>query len=107
MRIGSLPDLRESVSYTHLDVYKRQVLVDARGDQSPLKVLSFTTPDNTVPGFADGYPYMSKVTNVSAQVTVMATKSCRLYWALLPKGAQAQMCIRDSNDDLAPGVPCG
>lgn len=65
------------------------MLVDARGDQSPLKVLSFTTPDNTVPGFADGYPYMSKVTNVSAQVTVMATKSCRLYWALLPKGAQA------------------
>ena len=34
-----------------------------------------------MPGFADGYPYMSKVTNVSAQVTVMATKSCRLYWA--------------------------
>ena len=69
--------------------YLSAVLVDARGDQSPLKVLSFTTPDNTVPGFADGYPYMSKVTNVSAQVTVMATKSCRLYWALLPKGAQA------------------
>lgn len=65
--------------------YLSAVLVDARGDQSPLKVLSFTTPDNTVPGFADGYPYMSKVTNVSAQVTVMATKSCRLYWALLPK----------------------
>ena len=69
--------------------YLSAVLVDARGDQSPLKVLSFTTSDNTVPGFADGYPYMSKVTNVSAQVTVMATKSCRLYWALLPKGAQA------------------
>ena len=69
--------------------YLSAVLVDARGDQSPLKVLSFTTPDNTMPGFADGYPYMSKVTNVSAQVTVMATKSCRLYWALLPKGAQA------------------
>ena len=69
--------------------YLSAVLVDARGDQSPLKVLSFTTPDNTVPGLADGYPYMSKVTNVSAQVTVMATKSCRLYWALLPKGAQA------------------
>lgn len=69
--------------------YLSAVLVDARGDQSPLKVLSFTTPDNTVPGFADGHPYMSKVTNVSAQVTVMATKSCRLYWALLPKGAQA------------------
>ncbi|WP_276852816.1 S-layer homology domain-containing protein [Clostridium phoceensis] len=69
--------------------YLSAVLVDARGDQSPLKVLSFTTQDNTVPGFADGYPYMSKVTNVSAQVTVMATKSCRLYWALLPKGAQA------------------
>ena len=69
--------------------YLSAVLVDARGDQSPLKVISFTTPDNTVPDFADGYPYMSRVTNVSGQVTVMATKTCRLYYALLPAGAAA------------------
>lgn len=69
--------------------YLSSVLVDARGDQSPLKVISFTTPDNTVPAFASGYPYLSKITNISAQVTVMTTKSCRLYYAVLPKGSSA------------------
>lgn len=69
--------------------YLSTVFVDARGDQSPLKVISFTTPDNTKPDFASGYPYLSKITNISAQVTVMPTKTCRLYWAVLPKGSAA------------------
>ncbi len=69
--------------------YLSAVLVDAREDQSPVKVISFTTPDNTVPAFATGYPYLSRVTNVSAQVTAMATKTCRLYYAVLPKGSKA------------------
>lgn len=69
--------------------YLSTVMVDARGDQSPLKVISFTTPDDTKPDFASGYPYMSKITNISAQVTAMPTKTCRLYWAVLPKGATA------------------
>ena len=69
--------------------YLSTVFVDAREDQSPLKVISFTTPDNTVPNFATGYPYLSKITNIAAQVTVMPTKTCRLYWAVLPKGAAA------------------
>ena len=69
--------------------YLSAVFVDARGEQSPLKVISFTTPDNTKPDFASGYPYLSKVTNVAAQATVMPTKTCRLYWAVLPKGAAA------------------
>ena len=42
-----------------------------------------------MPNFASGYPYMSKITSTSGQVTTMATKSCRLYWAVLPKGASA------------------
>lgn len=69
--------------------YLSTVFVDARGDQSPLKVISFTTPDNTKPDFASGYPHLSKITNISAQVTVMPTKTCRLYWAVLPKGSAA------------------
>ena len=69
--------------------YLSAVFVDVRGDQSPLKVISFTTPDNTVPNFASGYPYLSQITNISAQATVMTTKTCRLYWAVLPKGAAA------------------
>ena len=69
--------------------YLAAVFVDAREEQSPLKVVSFTTPDNSVPAFADGYPYLSQITNISAQVTGMATKTCRLYWAVLPAGAAA------------------
>lgn len=69
--------------------YLSAVFVDARQDQSPVKVISFSTPDDTVPAFADGYPYLSRITNISAQVTVMPTKTCQLYYALLPKGASA------------------
>lgn len=69
--------------------YISAVFVDARDERSPLKVISFTTPDNTKPAFASGYPYMSKITNISGQVTTMATKTCRMYYAVLPKGASA------------------
>ena len=69
--------------------YLSAVFVDAREKRSPLKVISFTTPDNTKPAFASGYPYMSKITYNSAQVTAMATKTCRMYYAVLPKGASA------------------
>lgn len=81
---GKLTGLVSDGSY-----YLSSVFVDQRGDQSPLKVVSFTTPDNTAPNFASGYPYLSRITNLSAQVTVMPTKSCQLYYAVLPKGASA------------------
>lgn len=69
--------------------YLSAILVDSRGQRSPIKVTAFTTPDSSTPAFASGYPYMSKVTNTSAQVTVMTKKNCQLYYALLPKGASA------------------
>lgn len=69
--------------------YLSAVLVDARDQRSPLKVISFSTPDDTKPDFASGYPYLSKITSTSGQVTVMPTKTCRLYYAVLPKGAAA------------------
>lgn len=69
--------------------YLSAVLVDERGTRSPLKVVSFSTPDSSVPAFSADYPYMSKVTGNSAQVAVMTTKSCDLYYALLPKGSAA------------------
>ena len=67
--------------------YISAVLVDGRGNRSPVKVTSFTTPDDTTPAFMEGYPYMSKVSCDVAQVTIMANKSCQLYWVLLPAGA--------------------
>lgn len=77
-------NLEPDVSY-----YVSAVLVDGRGNISPRKVTSFTTPDNTVPAFTTGYPYMSKVTCDIAQVTAMANKSCLLYYVLVNKGAAA------------------
>ncbi|MEA4942772.1 MAG: S-layer homology domain-containing protein [Oscillibacter sp.] len=69
--------------------YFSAMLVDARDQRSPVKTVSFSTPDNTTPNFASGYPYMSKITSNSGDVTVMPTKTCRLYYALLPKNATA------------------
>lgn len=69
--------------------YLSAVLVDGRGQRSSVKVSAFTTPDNTKPDFVSGYPYMSLVTNTDAQAVVMPTKSCKLYYALLPKGGVA------------------
>lgn len=76
--------------------YLSAMLVDDQGNRSPVKVVSFSTPDNTVPAFGQGYPYMSFIgkaneyeTLVTAQVAVMATKTCRMYYAVLPAGAAA------------------
>jgi len=77
--------------------YLSAVLVDDRGTRSPVKVTSFTTPDDSVPAFAEDYPAISKITKITgsdpaqfnAQAVVMATKTCQLYYALLPKNAAA------------------
>ncbi|MEY8231397.1 S-layer homology domain-containing protein [Oscillospiraceae bacterium 50-16] len=69
--------------------YLSAVLVDGRDARSPVKVISFTTPDNSIPAFAEGYPEMTLVTDTMAQVTVMPTKSCKMYYAVLPRSAQA------------------
>ncbi len=69
--------------------YISAVMVDARGNRSPLKVAAFGVPDETTPAFAKGYPRMSRVGTDVAQVTVMPNKSCQLYYALLPTGSTA------------------
>ncbi len=75
--------------------YLSAVLVDDQGNRSPVKVVSFSTPDNSVPAFGQGYPYMSKIWKkdgaayISAQVAVMATKTCRMYYTVLPSSAAA------------------
>ncbi len=88
--------------------YLSAVMVDARGTHSPVKVVSFTTPDDTAPNFASGYPYMSKVTNKDAQVNVMATKDCNVYYALYDKGSTAPTADDFKNgrinDSLGHGV---
>lgn len=69
--------------------YLSAILVDGRGKRSPVKVIAFSTPDDTQPAFVAPYPQITKATTEVAQTTVMVNKNCLLYWALLPDGAQA------------------
>ena len=69
--------------------YVSAVLVDSRDQKSPVKYITFTTPDGTAPGFATGYPELIQITMNNAQVSVMPTKTSTLYYAVLPKGAAA------------------
>lgn len=82
--------------------YLSAVLVDARGQRSSVKVISFTTPDNTKPAFCAGYPHMSSVSPKDSVVVVMPTKDCRVYYALMPQSALAPTA-----DELQTGAVAG
>lgn len=69
--------------------YVSAVLVDSRDQKSPVKYITFTTPDGTAPAFATGYPELTQIKKDNAQVAVMPTKDSKLYYAVLPKGAAA------------------
>ena len=74
--------------------YISALLVDARGRRSPVKIAAFTTPDDSAPNFANGYPQNPILTvdadnEQVAQVMVMATKDCQMYYVLLPRGSAA------------------
>ena len=72
--------------------YLSAMLVDNRTRYSPVKVTAFTTTDDSTPNFSTGYPGVPILTedrngDQVAQIMVMATKSCQLYYALMPKGS--------------------
>ena len=78
--------------------YLSAVMVDARDRHSPVKVTSFTTPDNTVPAFNTGYPVVSQndydadstsENRYHIQISAMPNKSCMLYYALYNSGSAA------------------
>ncbi len=69
--------------------YLSAMLVDTRGAHSPVKTISFETPDDSVPNFASGSPAMSKLSNTYAQATATTTKNCDLHWALYAQGSTA------------------
>lgn len=79
-----LPGLTSDGSY-----YLSAIMVDDRGTRSTVKVTAFTTPDNTTPAFAKDYPAEHEISEQDAQFAVMTTKSCDLYYAVLPKGSTA------------------
>ena len=69
--------------------YLTAMLVDARGDYSPIKIVSFTTTDNTTPAFGSGFPHLVEIEDTYAYAAVMATKDCQLYWVVFDKGSSA------------------
>ena len=110
-----------NISVTGLTIggnyYFSAMLVDARNDHSPVKVISFSTPDNTVPAFASGYPTLTEnsydktiITSPKkyfAQFTVKSTKSCNLYWAVFTKGSTAPTAAEFRSGALAGAVKNG
>ncbi len=73
--------------------YVSAMLTDNRGRNSQVKIAAFTTPDDSTPEFAQGYPELIMTQDfdrkIVVQSKVMATKDCRLFYALMPKGAVA------------------
>ncbi len=75
--------------------YLSAILVDERGHTSPVKMTAFTTTDDSVPNFAAGYPEAILTVDPKdeeeqiIQARVMATKTCQLYYALLPRNSTA------------------
>ena len=65
------------------------VLVDSRDDQSVVKSVYFTTPDNSKPAFASGYPKATTIEDTYVDFDVATTKTCTLYWAIYKKGMPA------------------
>lgn len=87
--------------------YISALLVDARGRRSPVKIAAFTTPDDTAPNFVTGYPQNPILTvdadgEQVAQVMVMATKDCQMYYALFPRGSVAPTAA-DFRSSALPG----
>lgn len=86
--------------------YISAMLVDNRGRRSPVKTVAFTTPDDTTPNFANGYPYTilteGKEGEQVIQAMVMPTKDCQLYYVLLPNNAAAP-----TTADLRAGAVSG
>lgn len=83
--------------------YLSAVMVDARGVHSPVKVVSFNTPDDTVPAFTTA-PKIIRVGKDIGRVQVAATtnKSCVLHYALMSKDAAA-LTVNDFKTNALTG----
>lgn len=111
MSYGNITAEKSKTEYeTHLTgmeaggtYYLSAVLVDAHKRRSPVKSQKILTPDGTVPAMTSGYPTITDRTPTrnddnadlpfgeiaDLQATVMANKTCDLYYVLLPAGSTA------------------
>lgn len=109
--LQSLTELTQGGTY-----YISAVLVDAHGRKSPVKSQRIVTPDGTVPDMANkDYPSITDATPTrndenadldfseiaNMQATVMANKSCDLYYVVLAAGSTAP----STNELLSAAFP--
>lgn len=83
------------------------VLVDTRGDQSLVKSVYFTTPDNSKPAFATGYPKATTIEDTYVDFDVATTKTCTLYWAIYKKGMSAPTANDFKDGSLSGAIDSG
>ena len=83
------------------------VLVDSRGDQSLVKSVYFTTPDNSKPAFASGYPKATTIEDTYIDFDVATTKTCTLYWAIYKKGMPAPTANDFKDGSLSGAIDSG
>lgn len=83
------------------------VLVDSRGDQSLVKSVYFTTPDNSKPDFASGYPKAATIEDTYVDFDVATTKTCTLYWAIYKKGMPAPTANDFKDGSLSGAIDSG
>ena len=83
------------------------VLVDTRGDQSLVKSVYFTTPDNSKPAFATGYPKATTIEDTYVDFDVATTKTCTLYWAIYKKGMPAPTANDFKDGSLSGAIDSG
>lgn len=83
------------------------VLVDSRDDQSIVKSVYFTTPDNSKPAFASGYPKATTIEDTYVDFDVATTKTCTLYWAIYKKGMPAPTANDFKDGSLSGAIDSG
>lgn len=83
------------------------VLVDSRDKQSTVKSVYFTTPDNSKPAFASGYPVATIIEDTYIDFDVAPTKTCQLYWAIYKKGMPAPTANDFKSGTLSGAIDSG
>ncbi len=100
--IISIGGLETDVQYTLYAILK-----DDHENVSSISKVTFRTPNNTVPGFAAGYPKAEGRTSESLDILAMTTKDAAVYWVVMPQGAVAptvrQMRNEEYEGDIAHG----
>lgn len=83
------------------------VLVDERGYISYIKEKDFETVDDSVPGFASGYPQVFSNESNSLSIGILPTKNCTVYYAVYQTGSVAPTALELRKGQLNGAIVSG